>query len=226
MRPIMKKPTRNRRRQMREPKKRNTKTALIEAAERLFAERGLGGVSVRDITRAAGARNESALHYHFGGMDALIREIFERRYHEIEQARILRLAELDSKGTEFDLEALMAATVAPLFEACQDEEGRLYTRFCVQLATDPRLDLVALIQDTGMESATAIRDRVRASLSGLSDETLLTRLRRLFTILIILMADYARQVESGTAPPIEQAIKEASVTLAGFLRADPAATSG
>ena len=53
--------------------KATTKTRLIRAAERLFAENGLGAVSVRDITRAAGAKNESALHYHFGSKEALIR---------------------------------------------------------------------------------------------------------------------------------------------------------
>jgi AcrR family transcriptional regulator len=60
---------------MEKSRRRDTKEKLIRAAERLFAEKGLAGVSVRDITLAAGARNQSALHYHFGCMEDLIREI-------------------------------------------------------------------------------------------------------------------------------------------------------
>ena len=44
---------------MQQPLRQNTKAALMSAAERLIAEKGLGGVSVREITKAAGARNES-----------------------------------------------------------------------------------------------------------------------------------------------------------------------
>ncbi|MDZ7826474.1 MAG: helix-turn-helix domain-containing protein [Gammaproteobacteria bacterium] len=68
---------------MKGPKRQDTKAALIRAGERLFAEKGLAGVSVRDITEAAGARNQSALHYHFGCMEELIREIFAQRFREI-----------------------------------------------------------------------------------------------------------------------------------------------
>jgi len=206
---------------MQAPRRENTRTALIRAAERLYAEKGLGGVSVRDITRAAGARNESALHYHFGGVDALIREVFACRYRDIEKARLTAYAHLDAAGKGDDVGALLEAAVRPLFEACREEDGRLYARFCVQLATDPRFDVVQLVQDVEMTSATIIRERAFAALRNLPQETLTTRLRRLFAISMILVADHARQVETGTAPPVEQAIEEARISLLGFLRAEP-----
>src|ERR687892_231101 len=43
-----------------------TAERLIAAAESLFATHGIDGVSLREINRAAGARNASALQYHFG----------------------------------------------------------------------------------------------------------------------------------------------------------------
>ena len=204
---------------MKPTKKRNTKANLLQAAERLFAENGLGGVSVRDITRAAGARNESALHYHFGDMSALIREVFAHRYREIEKARMARLAELDAANRGHDIEALLEAAIAPLFETCLDKEGRLYARFGVQLVTDPRFDALELVTETQMSSATTIRDRALETLAHLPEETVRTRLRRLFTLSIILMADYARLIEAGTAPPLQEAIEEARASLAGFLQA-------
>ena len=42
----------------------NAERRILDAAERLFAEFGYNGVSVRDITKAAGA-NLSSVYYHF-----------------------------------------------------------------------------------------------------------------------------------------------------------------
>lgn len=202
-----------------ETRRGDTKAALICAAERLFAEKGLGGVSVRDITLAAGARNQSALHYHFGSMGELIREVFAHRYRAIEDKRRKRLAEMAAEGTGGDIVKLMEAAVGPLFEACLREDGRLYARFCVQLTTDPRFDVVQLVRDTAMESATYIRDRISEALAELPEDVLRTRQRRLFKISIILMADYAGLIEAGNAPPLDVATREAASTLAGFLLA-------
>lgn len=206
---------------MSEPKRQDTKAALIRAAERLFAERGLGGVSVRDITLAAGARNQSALHYHFGGMEELIREIFAQRFRQIEQARMQHLSAIDEAGKGHDVQALMEANVAPLFEACLEENGRLYARFSVQLITDPRYNVGALVRDVGIKSAADIGQRLSEVLGELPARVLTARLRQVFTISVILMADYARGVENGSAPEVEVAVREAAATLAGFLMASP-----
>ena len=43
-----------------------TALQLLLAAERLFAEHGLAGVSLRQISIEAGSSNNSAIRYHFG----------------------------------------------------------------------------------------------------------------------------------------------------------------
>jgi TetR/AcrR family transcriptional regulator, regulator of cefoperazone and chloramphenicol sensitivity len=50
-----------------------TRRAIIEAAGRLFAERGFSGVTAREVAGDAGVAL-SAIPYHFGSMDALYRE--------------------------------------------------------------------------------------------------------------------------------------------------------
>ncbi|MFO0492559.1 MAG: TetR/AcrR family transcriptional regulator, partial [bacterium] len=50
-----------------------TKRAIIEAAGRLFAEKGFSGVTAREVAGDAGVAL-SAIPYHFGSMDALYRE--------------------------------------------------------------------------------------------------------------------------------------------------------
>lgn len=55
----------------------STEERLIQAAIRLFAERGYAGTSVRRITREASA-NLGAVTYHFGGKRALYARALER----------------------------------------------------------------------------------------------------------------------------------------------------
>ena len=49
-----------------------TRERLVETAIIMFAERGLHGVSLREIGEQAGARNTGVVHYHFGGRRALV----------------------------------------------------------------------------------------------------------------------------------------------------------
>lgn len=199
----------------------NTKTKLIRAAERLFAENGLGAVSVRDITRAAGARNESALHYHFGSKEALIRAVFADRISGIDSQRLQLLAELDRQGQDQDVTRLMVATVAPMLEACMEEGGRLYATFLMQIAADPRFDVDRLMEDLAPEGVRDVRQRLQAILPDMPATTLAFRQRLLASLIIAIMADFAREVEADTAQPLDIAIAEAAASLAGYLTCEP-----
>jgi AcrR family transcriptional regulator len=53
-----------------------SKTHLVQVATQLFAQRGLRGVTVRDIAAEAGV-SHSMIFRHFGGMDGLITASFE-----------------------------------------------------------------------------------------------------------------------------------------------------
>ena len=48
---------------------------LKAVALKLFAERGVDGVTVRQIAEAAGQKNHAAVTYHFGTKDALVRQL-------------------------------------------------------------------------------------------------------------------------------------------------------
>src|SRR5207253_11357796 len=43
----------------------STRDAILDAAERRFAERGFAGVSTREIAADAGLRNQASLYHHF-----------------------------------------------------------------------------------------------------------------------------------------------------------------
>ena len=204
---------------MPQPTQTDTRSALLESAQRLIAERGLGTVSVKDITRAAGARNPSAVHYHFGNLEALIKEVFIQRYRAIEEARALRLSNVDETDVARRLVALIAAAIGPFMECCLDEEGRLYVRFCLQFSSDPRFNLLELVTEYGMPSLISLRAQVVECVPDIPENVVNARLRQAFSISLVQAADFARQLEDGRQIPPEYAVNEASSTLAGYIRA-------
>ena len=74
-----------------------TSEKLIAAAERLFAEHGYNGVSVRMIAAAAGV-NWSLLGYYFRGKEGLLSEVYRRHCGELNSARMRLLQEIRAGG--------------------------------------------------------------------------------------------------------------------------------
>lgn len=95
--------------------KEGPKLRLVEAAEKLFAERGFEVVSVRDITQAAGG-NVAAVNYHFGSRDSLVEVVMTRYLTPVNEERLARLeaAERQWAGQAMPLEAVVDAFVRPL----------------------------------------------------------------------------------------------------------------
>jgi TetR/AcrR family transcriptional regulator, regulator of cefoperazone and chloramphenicol sensitivity len=87
--------------------KPGTRERLLDVAERLFAERGFSGTSVREITDAAGT-NLAAINYHFHSKENLYAEVFQRRIAEVHGPFLGSLRD-DRDLMEGDLEAALAA---------------------------------------------------------------------------------------------------------------------
>lgn len=64
-----------------------TRERLIAAAEELFSTRGIGAVSLNEIVRAAGARNATALQYHFGDRAGLLRAVLDKHTRDVDERR-------------------------------------------------------------------------------------------------------------------------------------------
>jgi AcrR family transcriptional regulator len=102
----------------------DTRDRLIEAAETLFAEHGIGGVSLREINRAAGAKNAVAVQYHFGDRAGIVRAITTKHFPVIDARRHAMLDEYEAQGKD-DIRALAAAWVRPLTSKLEDRNGGL-----------------------------------------------------------------------------------------------------
>ncbi len=90
---------------------------ILDAAEKLFAKRGFYGVSLRDITQAAGV-DVALVGYHFGGKRALFDAVFGRRAEVLNRERLELLNEirLQARPGTPSLEAIVHAFTYPLLE--------------------------------------------------------------------------------------------------------------
>jgi AcrR family transcriptional regulator len=113
---------------------RASRDRLILAAERLFAERGIDGVSLREINQAAGQKNVSGLQYHFGTKAELLAAVFAHRALAIEARRRAMLEDLKAAGQMSDLRQVLGAMVVPFSEQLDSGRNeRAYVRFVAQL---------------------------------------------------------------------------------------------
>src|SRR3954453_16002737 len=101
-----------------------TRTAILTAAERLYAERGFSDVTLRDIVAEANV-NLAAVNYHFGSKDELIAELFVSRSIALNRERLheLRAAE-DRGGGRADIHAILRALVGPILRGCLGPENQ------------------------------------------------------------------------------------------------------
>ncbi|MET7704878.1 helix-turn-helix domain-containing protein [Micromonospora sp. NPDC005413] len=63
------------------------RTALLDAAERLFAESGIAQISDRRVAEAAGNTNHSAVRYYFDGREGLLKALIDRHTAAVEDQR-------------------------------------------------------------------------------------------------------------------------------------------
>ncbi|MGH1504253.1 MAG: TetR/AcrR family transcriptional regulator [Acidimicrobiales bacterium] len=112
--------------------------ALVVAAERLFAEHGIHGVSLRDVAAAAGQRNNSAVQYHFGDRRGLVAAVYRSHMTRIDARRVAMLLDLDVAldAGESDVAEFVRIVVEPLVEEVATSNG-WYGRFLAACRWEP-----------------------------------------------------------------------------------------
>jgi AcrR family transcriptional regulator len=111
-----------------------TRQLILTAAERLFAERGISAVPLRDIGMAAGQRNHAAVQYHFGDRDEVVKAIMEFRGAESEASRTHMVADLMLGGRAPTVRDIVSAFVRPL--AIHIEPDNHYLAFLSHYITE------------------------------------------------------------------------------------------
>jgi AcrR family transcriptional regulator len=115
-----------------------TRSAILAAAERLYADRGFGDVTLRDIVAAANV-NLAAVNYHFGSKDELIAELFVTRSLALNRERLreLKAAEEEGGGTA-EIADILRALVGPTLRGClgPDNQRSTAARFMIRVSIE------------------------------------------------------------------------------------------
>jgi AcrR family transcriptional regulator len=166
---------------------RSTRDALLEQGALLFARRGVAGVTAKELHAAAGARNASALHYHFGGQEGLVAAIVTLHVDAVEERRARLVAEIEETGASGDLRALVRALAAPMADDLTSPLGRAHLRLVAQIS-HPSLAYGPAFQVSDAPAGTRVVRWLAAALPELPEAIRRERLVALRAQLIGLFA--------------------------------------
>lgn len=174
-----------------------TRVLLLESAERLFAVRGIDGVTLREIQVDAGQSNSSVIGYHFGSKTGLVRALIAHRQPVIEAERDALITLMDQ---DVAVRAEPVATARELVElvvtplASSIARGELYVPFLARLSEDP----LARSEYWPSQVADNVNPEVTEELIGTVIRALPQRVRRarshqFFTSVLHVLGDHARR---------------------------------
>jgi len=98
-----------------------TRERILNAAQRLFAERGYEGTSIRAIVAKARV-NQAAINYHFDGKDGLYREVLLTAFRTLTEEQMAHAEEARAMSREEALGAFVRRQLRPL--VARDELSR------------------------------------------------------------------------------------------------------
>ena len=90
-----------------------TRDRIMKAAERLFAERGYDGTSIRAIVAKARV-NQAAINYHFDGKDGLYREVLRTAFRGMTEDQLSHAQDMKTMSREEALGEFIRRQLRPL----------------------------------------------------------------------------------------------------------------
>ena len=200
---------------------RATRELLMVTAERMFAERGVHGVSLREIGLASGQKNNMVIPYHFGDRDGLVAAIYRYRSEALDEQRRQLLAAVDKRGEGNSVEALLRVLLKPHTDTIDDPDNHflgLLARLLLDLGSMAAIEPGKEMPEMGAHHE--IRDRIRGLLPELTTRRFNARYDLLFDLAILGMAVRKRGGELHAAPSVSRVLDEVVRVMAAGLRPD------
>lgn len=208
-----------------------TQERILDAAERLFAERGVDGSSLRAVTRQAEV-NLAAVHYHFGSKEALLEAVMARRIEPINQARLKHLEELSgaAQGNRIPIEDLLRAFLEPALQlVTREERGLLFAQMLCRAYWEAGEAFRDAVVSQFSEVAERFGAALATSLAPLPANDVLVRFQYMLGVMIHELADPHRLRRDGPFAVPEADAETRLVRLVAFLaagfRAPPSSSS-
>jgi AcrR family transcriptional regulator len=182
------------------PSSLDTRIAIIEAAERLFADQGVEAVSMRTISEEAGQRNSSSVQYHFDDRMGLLRAIFEYREGQLDAARALLLTAAREHGHLSDVRWLLRVMFYPEFRHHVDCDGLPFIKLHAQYLANLRPRGILHPVDYECPSTVAYRETIallRQKLNFLTDSQFMMRLESVGAMFLGALMQQSLRLEQG-----------------------------
>lgn len=208
----------------------DTKHRILDAAERLFAERGFDATSLRQVTAMAGT-NLAAVNYHFGTKASLLAAVVARIIEPVSVRQRQQLEELETAGIAATVEELVEAFVTPITELFgQRDRGPTLARMFARILGDPGAHMQQMTMGETQRTVELYQAAFAQRLPELSSEELWWRVRSIPPVVVSRQIRMQAPVQLGGPPtPLEAdpaALREWTVTfLVGALQA-PASPAG
>ncbi len=204
-----------------------TQEKILDAAERLFADNGFAGTSVRAITAEAGVNLASA-HYHFGSKEALIRMVLSRRVEPITQER-LHLLEACLKEASAglpSLEAIVEAFIGPAVRLSLDPQRAIFMRLMGRVHSEAGDFMPQLLHELFSVTAKRFHQALQVALPGFTEEELFWKLNFMVGAMAFTLAapQAIEKVTRGHCDPAdaETVLKHMKAFVTAGLRAEVA----
>jgi AcrR family transcriptional regulator len=114
--------------------------SILANAERMFADRGYAGTTLREIADGSHV-TQALINYYFGSKFALFEEVYLRRAVEVSRERLVNLETLEQlealTGEPPAVEDIVRAFLEPTLALRATPEGRNFLRLQSRLHTEP-----------------------------------------------------------------------------------------
>jgi AcrR family transcriptional regulator len=144
-----------------------TRDRILRTAERLFAERGFNGVSVRELAAAAQV-NIASIGYHFESKEGLLSEVYRRHCEPMIEERLRRLKAASRLRGKTKVAAIIEAFIRPALAQVEAEDGATFIRLRAVLSGENSELLEKLVAENFDQSSTAFIDELCACLPHLT----------------------------------------------------------
>ncbi|MGJ3508334.1 TetR/AcrR family transcriptional regulator [Enemella sp. A6] len=164
----------------------SAKEAMIDAAERLIAERGLAALTLKDVQIEAKQSNKSAAQYHFGSKRGLLAAVVESRMEPVNDRRLKILNGWDEQGITPSPRQTVEAMIGPLAAETVAKPGSYYARFLQQAITDPALS--DLFEESLQAESLRRITKIMAVHAPVEGPTAKLRVSALMTLIMVTLA--------------------------------------
>lgn len=206
----------------------STRDRIVDVAERLFAEHGYNGVSLRTITATAGV-NMAAVHYYFRTKEGLLRAIFEARVGRMNDERhaLLQACVPADPQARPEVRAVLEAFIGPGMRVGQTEEGARFNRLSAICSVEPDPAVKNIVFGVHDDVGRLFVDILARACPHLTRDELYLRLQCVFGSMMYIRADngrVARLMPDVRATPVSAASVDLTLSrLLDFLAAGLAA---